>query len=210
MQIYRTYAREIITDFRPIVASFCNKPKGGLWGCRGSEWYDWCQAEEFSDVHTYFEWQLKEGSKVYVIENENDFVYLLSKYPHTAEVGFIEDFKAVYDSIDYMKMWADGYDAVELTDEANARLHMGLGGLGTISEGYKPKNIATANLISSKQYTGALLMGLNSWDVPSICVFDPKKSVIITSKLKDQLTGKEVVEFEPEVPLEGGFRYVNY
>ena len=40
MQIYRTYAKEIIDEFRPIVASFCNKPKAGLWGSRGTEWYD--------------------------------------------------------------------------------------------------------------------------------------------------------------------------
>lgn len=175
MQIYRTYTKEIIDEFRPIVASFCNKPKGGLWGCRDTAWYDWCRAEEFSDVSTYFEWHLKEGSKVYYIENENDFIYLLNTYPHFM--------MGVIDSIDYMKMWADGYDAVEIMPEANSRLHMGI---GTMAGDFRPKNVTTARLINDRRYSTAMLMGLNVWDVPSICVFDPKKSVVVTSELLEQ------------------------
>ena len=197
MQVYRTYAKEIIDEFRPIVASFCNKPKGGLWGCRGTEWYDWCTAEEFSDVSTYFEWHLKEGTKVYTIENENDFIYLLNTYPHFM-MGII-------DSIDFMKMWSDGYDAVEIMPEVNNRLHMGM---STMDGNLRPKNVTTARLINDKRYSTAMLMVLNVWDLPSICVFDPQETVCVVSHLKSHFTHKEVENLS-EAVMYGGTPYVS-
>ena len=182
MQVYRTYAKEVITDFRSIEGSFINKPRGGLWGCRGDEWYDWCKAEEFSDVSTYFEWHLKEGTKVYTIENENDFIYLLKNFPNEVRHAGLEP---TVDSIDFIKLWKSGYDAVELTEEANNAMHMGFSA--------DIKNFTTAQLMSDKKYTMALLLGINSWDVPSICVFDPQETVCITSNLKSQFTHKEVI-----------------
>ena len=174
MQVYRTYAIEVIKDFRSIVGSFANKPGGGLWGCRGSEWQVWTKAENFPCANTYFEWQLKEGSKIYTIENKNDFIYLLKNFPHEVKYGI----EPVVDSIDFIKLWESGYDAVELTEEANNDMH-----LGFYSE---VKNFATAQLMSDKKYATAMLMGINSWDVPSICVFDPKKSVVVVSELLEQ------------------------
>lgn len=182
MQVYRTYAKEIIYDFRQIEGSFINKPQGGLWGCRGDEWYDWCKAEDFSDVSTYFEWQLKEGSKIYTLENENDFIYLLKNFPNEVCCAGLEP---KVDSIDFIKLWKSGYDAVELTEEANNAMHMGFSA--------DIKNFTTAQLVSDKKCTIALLLGTNSWDVPSICVFDPQETVRITSHLKSQFTHKEVI-----------------
>ena len=89
----------------------------------------------------------------------------------------------IIDSIDFMKMWYDGYDAVEIMPEANSRLHMGI---GNMAGDFRPKNVTTARLINDKRYSTAMLMGLNVWDVPSICVFDPKKSVVVVSELLEQ------------------------
>lgn len=201
MQTYRTYAKEVIYDFRTIDSSFANKPRGGLWGCRGDEWYIWANSEEFPCANTYFEWELKEGSKIYTIENANDFVYLLKNFPH--DISYTGAYVDVaVDSIDYMKLWKAGYDAVELTEEANNKLHFGLReGIDEI------KNMATLQLMHSAKFTTAMLLGLNTWDVPSICVFDPRETVLITSRLKLQFTHKEVDEFS-EVITKGGMPYV--
>ena len=197
MQVYRTYAKEIMDEFRPIVASFCNKPKGGLWGCRDTAWYDWCRAEEFSDVSTYFEWHLKEGTKVYTIENENDFIYLLKNFPNEVRHAGLEP---KVDSIDFVKLWKSGYDAVELTEEANIAMHLGFRS--------EIKNFTTAQLMSDKKYATAMLMGLNAWDAPSICVFDPQETVCVVSHLKSHFTHKEVENLS-EAVMYGGMPYVS-
>lgn len=197
MQIYRTYAKEVITYFRSIEGSFINKPRGGLWGCRGDEWYDWCKAEEFPCADTYFEWQLKEGTKVYTIENENDFIYLLRNFPSEVRHAGLEP---TVESIDFIKLWKSGYDAVELTEEANNAIHLGFRS--------EIKNFTTAQLISDKKYAFAMLMGINSWDVPSICVFDPQKTVRVTSSLKSHFTHKEVENLS-EVTISGGHSSVH-
>lgn len=175
--IYRTHADEV-GIFKPITGSFCNKPRGGLWGCRGTEWWDWCQSEEYLCSDKYYEWCLREGTNVYTIEGVNDFCYLLKKYPHTMGMD-IQDITDPVDSIDFMKIWQDGYDAVELTEEANFQLRFGLREFLDI-----PKNMLMAELIQSTKFSTAMLMGVHGWDVPSICVFDPEKTVIVTSGLK--------------------------
>lgn len=196
MQIYRTYAKEVIYDFRSIEDSFANKPRGGLWGCRGDEWWEWANSEEFPCAETYFEWQLKEGAKVYTIENENDFVYLLKNFPHEVNYGL----EPTVDSIDFIKLREAGYDAVELTEEANIAMHLGFRS--------EIKNFTTAQLMSDKKYTTAMLMGINSWDIPSICVFNPRETVLITSRLKSQHTHKEVENLS-EAVMKGGMPYVS-
>ena len=202
MQTYRTYAKEVIYDFRSIEGSFANKPRGGLWGCRGDEWWSWAYSEEFPCADTYFEWQLKEGSKIYTIENENDFVYLMKNFYHEVPYDIRDIGPTPVDSIDYIKLWEAGYDAVELTEEANNKLHFGLrNGIDNI------KNFTTMHLVNSTKFTTAMLLGLNSWDVPSICVFDPRETVLITSRLKSQHTHKEVEEWS-EVVMKGGMPYV--
>lgn len=197
MQIYRTYAKEVIYDFRQIEDSFVNKPRGGLWGCRGDEWWNWANLEEFPCATTYFEWQLKEGAKVYTIKNENDFIYLLKNFPREVRHACLEP---TVDSIDFIKLWKSGYDAVELTEEANNAMHTGFQATA--------KNFTTAQLISDKKYVTAMLMGINSWDVPSICVFDPRETVCITSRLKSQFTHKEVEKLS-EAVMSGGIPYVS-
>jgi len=180
--VYRTYAEQIPLTFNTVRASGINKPVGGLWGCRNSEWWDWCQSEEFPCADKYFEWELKEGVNIYTVDNENDFVMLLYRYPHVMNVttGVVPD---IVDTIDFEKMWADGYDGIELTEEGNDRLHFGLrAGL----HDFKPKNALTVQLVNDNSYSTPMLLGMNGWDVPSINVFDPDKSVRIISNLKKQ------------------------
>lgn len=196
MQIYRTYAEEVIIDFRSIEGSFANKPRGGLWGCRGDEWWEWTNAENFPCADIYFEWQLKEGSKVYTIKNENDFIYLLKNFPHEVKYGI----EPTVDSIDFIKLQEAGYDAVELTEEANIAMHLGFRS--------EIKNFTMAQLMSDKKYATAMLMGLNAWDVPSICVFDPQETVCVVSHLKSHFTHKEVENLSESV-IYGGIPHVS-
>ena len=156
--IYRTYADEVPEFFRKIQGSFINKPVGGLWGCRGSEWYDWCTTEDFPCSENYFEWKLKEDTKVYTVDNKQDFLYLCN-YAN-ADIF----------SIDYLKfIEEEGYDAVELTRNGNDILHLVT---------FVDEDITSVQFLDiSRMYPQAVTMGMNSWDVPSICVFDPQKTV---------------------------------
>ena len=107
MTIYRTYMKTIPKEFREISGSFCNKPIGGLWGCRNDEWKEWCETEDWriENLKTCFKWKLKYNSKVYRIKTKKDFMNLLQKYALK-----ISDFIV---TIDYKKV-AEDYDAVEV------------------------------------------------------------------------------------------------
>ena len=164
-QVYRTYIvnKNGYKNVHPIPGSAINKPTGGLWGCRGTEWDDWCKAEEFRHHIGYYGWKLKEGAKVYTIEHENDFFYLAFNY------------MSLGSTIDFKKLAKDGYDAVELTSEMNLEYHLGVNGE------FESKNIMAKKVLTEPKYCMARLMALNSWDVPSICVFDPEKTVEVVS-----------------------------
>ena len=43
---YKHYGK-LPKEFYGVRGSFFNKPRGGLWGCRGEEWREWCLAEEY-------------------------------------------------------------------------------------------------------------------------------------------------------------------
>ena len=154
--IYRTYAEEPYLN--DVDGSFINKPSQGLWGCRDDSWKEWCEDNDFGYNPDYFEWILKPGTKIYTIDTEEDFIYLLKKYGSE-----IDDFYG----IDYLKLAKD-YNAVELTPRGNTYLHYGI-------------NPSDPELQDIK-YKKALHMALNTWDVPSICVFNPSKTVDIIEK----------------------------
>lgn len=148
MTIYKTYMKTIPKEFREISGSFCNKPIGGLWGCRGEEWKEWCEQERFAldKLKTCFTWRLKRGSKVYRIRHKADFNYLIKKYP-------LMDNNQVI-SIDYIAVSKD-YDAVETVGNIVSELRFNEG--SCLCE----------------------LMGLYAWDVPSICVLNTDKVVLL-------------------------------
>lgn len=148
--IYRTYCDIIPNNLQDVTDSFCNKPVGGLWGCRGNEWHDWCVAEDFhlEKLKQVFYWKLTEDCRLYSIETQQDFIHLIDSYGNNR-----------YDSIDYLAMKQD-YDAVEVVGNVVYELRYGIQSTGH-------------NFID--------LMGLNAWDVPSICVLNTNKVNIITS-----------------------------
>lgn len=165
---YRTYSNCPSQNFKPIDGSFCNKPRGGLWGCKGTEWVSWCISEEFPCPEHYFVWKFKDEVKIFTIDTEYDFLYLLEVYPlwDTTMDKVI--------SIDYMKLQKD-YDAVELTTKGNNLMHHG------INMSFSPKTLYAAKILNDDKYSLAKMLGVNSWDVPSICVFNPKETVEIVN-----------------------------
>ena len=211
MQIYRTYADKIPVEFNVIRDSGINKPVGGLWGCKDDAWHKWCVAEEFPCSHKYFEWHLRPGTKVYTVDNENDFIWLLKNYHHDINCGLTK----TIDTIDYMKLWEDGYDAVELTEEGNDKLHYG------VRDGihdFQVKNTMTIELVNDTAFSCPMLLGMNGWDVPSINVFDPNKSVVVISDLKTDYKNNNIIPMSQEVlvtlddwsetAMKGGMPYV--
>ena len=98
--------------FRPIKnrPEFC-KPSGGLWSSPVNStygWRDWCKSEDFhrGEPGTEFKFHLKEGSRVYKIDN----VYDLISVPYKTQRRYIRDGKM----IDFEGM-AKEYDAILLT-----------------------------------------------------------------------------------------------
>lgn len=164
--IYRTYADKPYLN--NIEDNHMNKPTRGLWGCRDDSWKEWCEENDFDYDPHYFEWTLKPGSKLYTINNKNDFIYLLKNYQAEGPDGSI--------FISYLKLAKD-YDAVELTQNGNIHLHYGI-------ETDDPE-------LQDPKYTMALAMAMNTWDVPSICVFNPSKTVDIIEKPIEEDTVKQ-------------------
>lgn len=178
--VYRTYMDEQwLNDIKGNHAG--EKPYGCLWGCRDDSWRKWCAREAFPCSANYFEWTLKPGTKVYTINTVEDFVYLLKHYP------LLYDDSPIRYKIDFLKL-AQDYDAVELTEKGNSVLHY---------------RVHTDDPdVQGPEYKYALQMGLNSWDVPSVCVFYPKNTVKLLGKVKsrfpDYETCLELVKEEPQ------------
>lgn len=153
---YRTYAEE--PYYSDINGSFINKPEGGLWGCRDDSWKNWCTDEGFACSSSYFDWVLQPNCKVFIIDSEEDFIHLLKNYSSEIDGNI---------GIDYLKLAKD-YDAVELTPKGNNSLHYGI--KTNDPEFQDPK------------YKRAFMYALNVWDVPSICVFYPSKSIKVVNE----------------------------
>lgn len=100
-----------------IDGSFWNKPKGGLWGCRGEEWREWCELEQFhlEKLKHHFYFKMKKGSKVYRIKTVKDFQYLLDNFGVLATGGL---------QIDYSQVQKQ-YDAVEVVGDIVYKLRFG-------------------------------------------------------------------------------------
>lgn len=157
--IYRTYMdKQFLNDIKNY--SVINKPRGGLWGCRDDSWKNWCADNNYPCSINYFDWSLKPSTKVYIIDSEEDFIYLLKNYS-AEEKDYTGNPTCV---IDFLKL-ANDYDAVELTSAGNDKLHHSI----------------TSNdpELQDPKYKESLLLALNAWDVPSICVFHPKNTVEI-------------------------------
>lgn len=117
---YKHYGK-LPKEFYGVKGSSYNKPRGGLWGCRGEEWREWCLAEEFEvdRLKEFFFFKLKRGSKVYRIKTKKDFKYLLKKYYREEP-----KYEGLMDTIDFVEMSRD-YDAVEVVGDIVWKLRYG-------------------------------------------------------------------------------------
>ena len=134
--------------------SLMNKPRGGLWGCRGTEWLDWCNAEHFRSYDSYYTWKLTKDAKLFYIDSIEDIVKLFSyRSPIPNTTGLLS---SLPDSIDWSKVQKD-YDAVEISPH--------------IAYNYRtiPESILGMNN----------WFGFSAWDVPSVCVMTKGKVELI-------------------------------
>jgi hypothetical protein len=147
---YKSYG-ELPVEFYGVKGSHYNKPVGGLWGCRGEEWREWCESEEFclDRLEKHFFFKLKKGSKVYRVRTKKDFLYLFNKYSNHRK--YKPGYQSCLGTIDFIEMSKD-YDAVEVVGDIVYKLRFGC------DEDHK---------------------GLYAWDVPSICVLNVDKVKIM-------------------------------
>ena len=163
---YKTYCRKApkYKSKKKFIGSFFTKPRGGLWGCRGDEWIEWCKREKFAlkKWKECFEWKLKKGAKVLTVRSVSGFANLIKKYYREVE-PFVGE-------IDYLKI-AEDYDAIELTEVPVEELRSGF------KQGQFPLNEFIYNTGKRILYQ----IGTYGWDVPSICVFNTDKVEVIRS-----------------------------
>ena len=155
---YKTYCNKIPKNFDKykFEHSSINKPFGGLWGCRGDEWKEWCEAENFClyKLKQVFYWRLKRGTKVLRIKTIKDYINLCNKYGNH---------KQIIGTIDYSEVKKD-YDAIELVGDVVYKVRLGL---YFYKEKYYLKYI-------HKNKLDIVNLGLGAWDIPSICVLNPE------------------------------------
>ena len=165
---YRTYCKKAPKTrvSRKLIGSHLNKPGGGLWGCRGDEWIEWCTENNFrmNDWKECFEWELKKGAKVLTIRSVSGFVKLIKKYFKYIKVEGLP----CYGTIDFEKI-AKEYDAIELTDVPVQELHFGV---------KVDKHISISEYLDHGRQI-AYNIGTNCWDVPSICVLNTDKVKVL-------------------------------
>ena len=166
--IYRTYMEEIPEKFRGLIGACFVRPVGGLWGCRGDEWKEYVLSDKRKEIEPdyplerlnhCFEWKLKKGTKVFTINSEKDFVYLVENY-------FKKFRNKDLCEINYKKFSKD-YDAIEVTQRALDLMGNGCNFYGGYTYQWQLKMAYLYRV------------GLMRWDVPSICVLNTDKVRII-------------------------------
>ena len=147
--MFYTYTQKSLNKelFEPVVNTLINKPGKGLWACEDNAWKIWCDIEDYSCGNICTQFKLIPNSKIYVINDVQDFLYLMQVYPY-------EPFEGLGRSIDWVTL-SRQFDGVQLTQK----------GL------YKCRSLLTEDT-GNVCYNTTLLMGTCSWDVPSICIFN--------------------------------------
>ena len=164
---YRTYCKKAPKNkvrIKKLKGSQFTKPVGGLWGCRGDEWIDWCRQEEFclDKWKECFEWELTKDAKVLRVRSVSGFTNLIKKYYKNVAPGLGE--------VDFLQI-AKEYDAIELTEVPVTNLHFG----------YRTFQVPIEDFFSDRGKMVLYKFGTYSWDVPSICVFNADKIKVIRS-----------------------------
>lgn len=110
LERFRHYGNEEWSEDKfqePVNNDYWNiKPKGGLWASPVNSdwgWKDWCESEDFRECTTYFDFSLKPGSNIYVIDSYADlekfkYISLNSSTINRCTIDF-EAAKLEYDAI---------------------------------------------------------------------------------------------------------------
>lgn len=101
------------------------KPSGGLWASPVDAefgWKDWCEREDFDwcDLKKSFTFTLRESARVLCVSS----VEVLRDLPQQHKIGDFTNWTL----LDFEKLLADGWDAVEVSISADPRLYWTLYG----------------------------------------------------------------------------------
>jgi hypothetical protein len=103
------------------------KPSGGLWTCRDhpraqSAWRLWDRRNDMGFTRYRRTWRLTAvNPRIYTIDTLADLLVALARWPHHAFPG--ERFLFARE-IDFAAMAAEGYDAVELTEDGRSATYI--------------------------------------------------------------------------------------
>lgn len=175
MNKYRTYVSEIPKKLRKLnKEAYFVKPVGGLWGCKGNEWKEFCtkynpehdpEKYNMNNLNKCFEWTLADDAKIYTIDKKEDFAFLVENYFKPLKNQYFNDPRYNYlGEINYYEL-SKKYDGVSITKRA----------FKNMGKGFYPYN--KMERACSKELLYAI--GLAYWSVPSICVFNSKKVKIL-------------------------------
>lgn len=139
-----------------------NKPWGGLWGCPENSkrgWGDWCRREQFNTQSLEHSFRFRLSPDAKIYVIDNE--QDLVNISTSMRLAYLVC--QGYYSIDFERLLNEGYDGIYVTD----------------------------NALWMRWFHGPNrnIVGLNSWDVESICVFNP--DVIIPLEVNFETPGTE-------------------
>lgn len=136
-RIYRHYGSPRFLKYKqdPVSGTRMMKPLGGgLWASPVDSnriWHQWCIDEHWNEdsLHEYFDFQLTNNAKIFVINSDDDFFELIKKYPGRPTDTFERSLYSSYDEHreveffpDYLEMIKD-YDGLEVNISKDPRLY---------------------------------------------------------------------------------------
>lgn len=152
-------------DYTDPGAVLNNKPWGGLWACPENDilsWHNWCKSENYFTNSLNKSFKFKLKPKAKIYVIDTEED--LVNISTSLRYGFMVG--QGYYCIDFERLLREGYDGIYVTDNAVIKLRRTCG---------KNENV----------------IGLKSWDVESLCVFNPDVIVPVTEN-KVTITESEV------------------
>ena len=152
-------------DYTDPGAVLNNKPWGGLWACPENgilSWHNWCKSENYFTNSLNKSFKFKLKPKAKIYVIDTEED--LVNISTSLRYGFM--IGQGYYCIDFERLLREGYDGIYVTDNAVIKLRRTCG---------KNENV----------------IGLKSWDVESLCVFNPDVIVPVTEN-KLTITESEV------------------
>lgn len=176
---------------KPTRHMYVNKPQGGFWGSpinSTNGWGEWADKNDFYKHNNALEkhilFKIKKGANIYVIDTEEDLKNI-SAYPNVNPEEIHERAKEFVELYKGQCTYEDVYRYI-LKLEKEKILQRGLKRLDfdKLFNEYDGIYITT-NASYNLRYV-ANYEGLDSWDVESICVFNPDAMEIIDENAFDK------------------------